>query len=314
MTRKRWFQIIHFAVLVIGAVTLWHYAGREWQSRPPHWPAVNWTLALCSGVLAVAYSIAYGVGWHAITRVMGIVAPLWVGLSVWGYSILGKYTPGNVLLVSYRLSAYSLRLGARIQQVAGAIAIESAMSLLAGLTLLVALTAVVGGEVISQHVSAGRAALAASVLAAGAAVALLPPVKRLLLRLLRLESIIDSVQPLAILALLAYYVAAWSVITLSFWLLCRSMGIDGMGYGTASAIYVAAGLSGILAVFSPSGIGVREGVLVLLLSQSLPLEQALAVALAARINSLLGDLAAVGTGLVGLRILLAKDQAHDPGP
>lgn len=66
-------------------------------------------------------------------------------------------------------------------------------------------------------------------------------------------------------------------------------------YVPLGAAYVLAGAVGILAVFVPSGLGVREGVVVLFASQLMPVEQAVVLALLARFYSTIADgLIAVG--------------------
>lgn len=61
-----------------------------------------------------------------------------------------------------------------------------------------------------------------------------------------------------------------------------------------AAAYVLAGAIGILAVFVPSGLGVREGVIVLVLGQFIAVPEAIVIALLARLISTLSD------GLVAL--------------
>lgn len=60
-------------------------------------------------------------------------------------------------------------------------------------------------------------------------------------------------------------------------------------YLPLAAAYVLAGAVGILAIFVPSGLGVREGVVVLLASRYLPVEQAIVLSLLARLYSTIGD-------------------------
>ncbi len=307
MTRKKLFRLINIAMFAIGIAALWYYAGLQWQNRPPAWPAVNWSLAFLSLLLAVAYSFSYGIGWHLITRAMGIGLPIGTSIAIWGYSLFGKYVPGNIVLVTYRIGAYMLRAQARTQQVLAAVGLESLFSVGSGLVFLLIVALLAQFDLVSAYVTPQRLALIVAGLAAVGFVLLLPPIKRRIFRLLGLEAAVDSVNFAMILGLLVYYVSAWCIITLSFWLLCRSMGIDQLSWSRCAAIYGAAGLSGILAVFSPSGLGVREGLMVALLSQSVPIELALAVALASRINSLVGDVAAIGVGFAGLRVLSARE-------
>lgn len=60
-------------------------------------------------------------------------------------------------------------------------------------------------------------------------------------------------------------------------------------YVPLAAAYVLAGAVGILAVFVPSGLGVRESVIVVLASRYMPIEQAIVLSLLARLYSTVGD-------------------------
>lgn len=56
-----------------------------------------------------------------------------------------------------------------------------------------------------------------------------------------------------------------------------------------AAAYVLAGAIGILAIFVPSGLGVREAIIVLILSQYIPIAEAIVISLLARLLSTIGD-------------------------
>lgn len=71
----------------------------------------------------------------------------------------------------------------------------------------------------------------------------------------------------------------------------------GMYVGLAST-YILAGIIGLLAVFVPSGLGVREAVIVLLLSQYFGVQQAMVLALLARFYATIADLAVLGVYIV----------------
>ncbi|MEV8266687.1 lysylphosphatidylglycerol synthase domain-containing protein [Microbacterium sp. NPDC076911] len=67
-----------------------------------------------------------------------------------------------------------------------------------------------------------------------------------------------------------------------------------------AAAYVLAGAIGILAFFVPSGLGVREAVIVLVLSQYMPAPEAIIISLLARVISTVGD------GLVALIYVVVR--------
>lgn len=75
-----------------------------------------------------------------------------------------------------------------------------------------------------------------------------------------------------------------------FVLIARSfLDVESSAYLPLAATYVLAGAVGILAVFVPSGLGVRESVIVLLASRYMPVEQAIVLSLLARLYSTIGD-------------------------
>lgn len=77
---------------------------------------------------------------------------------------------------------------------------------------------------------------------------------------------------------------------IGFVLIARSfLDVAASAYLPLAAIYVLAGAIGILAVFVPSGLGVRESVIVLLASRYMPVEQAIVLSLLARLYSTVGD-------------------------
>ena len=60
-------------------------------------------------------------------------------------------------------------------------------------------------------------------------------------------------------------------------------------YLPLAAIYILASAIGVMIIFIPSGIGVREAVIVLLATQLMPLQTAIIVAAVTRLFTLLGD-------------------------
>lgn len=72
------------------------------------------------------------------------------------------------------------------------------------------------------------------------------------------------------------------------------------------AIYTLAGILGILAVFVPSGIGVREAVIVLICSRMMPVEVATVVAINARLWATVSD------AVLGVGYLIGRERTQEP--
>ncbi|WP_127818206.1 lysylphosphatidylglycerol synthase domain-containing protein [Microbacterium sp. CPCC 204701] len=120
-----------------------------------------------------------------------------------------------------------------------------------------------------------------------------------------------------------YFLTSWQAVRFSFEFLCPRI-LNGVGFvllaetatdiGPAqwlpfAAAYVLAGAVGILAFFVPSGLGVREAVIVLILSQYIPVPEAIVISLLARLLSTLGD-GLIALLYVGLRRAIPKE--HRP--
>jgi len=78
------------------------------------------------------------------------------------------------------------------------------------------------------------------------------------------------------------YGAVWLIYGFAFWLLARSLGLEG-GFASLTAVFAAAYAVGYLAVFAPAGLGVREGVLAALLAPTTGASGAVALSITARI-------------------------------
>lgn len=72
------------------------------------------------------------------------------------------------------------------------------------------------------------------------------------------------------------------------------VGIEPSQYLVFGAIYVLAGIIGVLAIFVPSGLGVREAVISLFASAYIPVEQAITLAILARFYTTVADVVIAG--------------------
>ena len=76
-------------------------------------------------------------------------------------------------------------------------------------------------------------------------------------------------------------------------------------YVSLGAIYVLAGIVGIYAFFVPSGLGVREGVIVLFASAYMSVEQAIVLSLLARLYATIAD------GIVAITYVIITKRTHE---
>jgi glycosyltransferase 2 family protein len=301
MKSKKILAILNVLVLCVGVFSISYYVYRQFVGRPIGVISINFWLMGFSLLLSMFYSISYGLGWHFINRTMGIIVPLWVDFTIWGYSLLGKFTPMNIVLFSYRVSTYSIRFKAKLPQITSSLAMESLMSIFSGGALLLALTITYNVMGFDWSFLTIRFFSAATMIVVLVSFFAIPTVRRRIVTVLRFEFAIAHISWLRLIGIFVYYTLAWLFICSSFYVLCLSIGTKDITWPVAASAYLFAGLSGIIAVFAPSGIGIREGILVAILGHIIPVEQALALALLSRVNSLLGDLVGIALGVAGLR-------------
>lgn len=101
----------------------------------------------------------------------------------------------------------------------------------------------------------------------------------------------------------AMAILTWALWGLAFSQLLLSMGVH-MSPINAIAIFAASALAGILTIFTPGGLGIREGVLsALLVNQGIPLGEAAMISILARLLFVAGETAMFMIGLLKYRQL-----------
>jgi len=207
--------------------------------------------------ILAAYYLLFVVGWLLILAAMGIRVPYMVALQAEMLSMLAKYIPGGVWTPAARIVAMR-RFGAGETPVLFAsILLEAGLSAVAGVLVFLASLPFVG-----VPVGAPLGPLLAFLLCV--LVLLHPRVFRWIARKTLHLLGTAEVEPLAwrdSLGILLFYMVTWPVGGLALFFLIRSVGGDpdlaAVPYlGGAAAV---GAIVAVLAVFAPSGLGVREG-------------------------------------------------------
>ena len=120
---------------------------------------------------------------------------------------------------------------------------------------------------------------------AGVGLLLWPPFLRRLLRLAVSEEETRGTPPTAAIGFgVAANFVAWIGYGVAFWLLARGLlPSAGLRPELAVAVFTTSYLAGFLALFAPGGLGVREGLFILMLQGPLGIGAATALALASRL-------------------------------
>lgn len=313
--RGRWLHVARwlFALVALGVIV--SYLVDNLDTLRAQELRLRWPLALAAFATLVAYLYGRALVWHGITRTLHVAIPLRHAVAAWFLSLLGKYLPGKVFHWLARLELYR-REGHRAGRITLAFGLETAAALLAQvLTVLLALLLVD-----LPPFDAARPWLAAAVVVVliGMNPRLALPVVNTGLQLFKRGPVTVEVTYLQLLRVVLALTAVWLVFGLGFYLLVDAVYVAEphqlpLLIGAVSTATAA----GILAIAVPSGLGVREGVLAVLLAQVMPAPVAALVAVAARVWVTIGEAAVILGTMVAQRSLMpgaGQQAAPTPSP
>ena len=299
---------LELAVLAIFLGALGWALRDVWGDAAPRLRNANAVdLGIALAVVALYY-LVFVVGWLRILAAYGIRVPYRVALQAEMLSMLAKYVPGGVWTPAARVVALR-RFGVKDTPVVLAtILLEAGLSAIAGVGVFAVGLALVGDS------DAPLLPLAA--FAVVVTVLLWPPVfHAVATRLLRPFGA-EDVAPLrsrTVFELLAFYALTWPLGGLALFFLLRSVGGDPAVssipfLGGASAV---GAIVAVLAIFAPSGLGVREasmyGLLLAVVSEG--------VALGATVlNRLAITIVEAGLLLVGVLLVRRSPVPSDTEP
>jgi uncharacterized membrane protein YbhN (UPF0104 family) len=297
--RTRWLEVAVVAVVagffVVTLLARWReVAAAKWRLDPVFF-------ALASLVLASSYALVATLWAFALRRLAG--TPIATGARIWFLSNLARYVPGNVWSF---VGAVELARRAGVARRATLAVMATTQALSVGVALLVGLPVLL----------AERARLERPILLGGVAlllvgVAVVAFRGRLVGLVRRRWPQLDPGElvpaPATAALLVAGYAAYWAATGLAFAALVRSLApLPADAVPLVVAAYAAAYAVGFLALVTPAGLGVREGVLVLALAPVLPAGPALVVALVSRAWMMLVELAGAGVATLAARRQAAR--------
>jgi uncharacterized membrane protein YbhN (UPF0104 family) len=265
---------------------------------------LHWHFALLCVVSMLCFAVVYAFCWALLLRALE-ERPLRrsrlmrLFLLTWP----GRYLPASVAHYGGRFVA-GPSVGAQRGAIAASFVYENLLTIGAAGAVSIALLLAHSHALLS-----GSAWAVAAVVAAAMALAALHPavsgagIRTMARRLRRLAPLEQRVLPVNVLMrAFAGYVLGALFAGIAFVFAVHALGED-VSPATAIAAYNLAGIAGMLAIAVPGGIGVREGVVVALLSGVLPAPVVLAAAVLARLAGIVAD-------LLPMLFIVAFEAAH----
>lgn len=253
-----------------------------WRSLAGHWaefrslsleirPRPAWLVSAALVVWAT-YAVLIA-AWLYVLRGWGQRLSYRAGAMIWCVSNLGRYVPGKVWGVA-GLAVLAQRAG--VQGWAAAASALALQGLAVGTGgLMVAATA-------PNSVPAWAVFLALSLGAAAIVALVWEPGPRFLARFVPAIELRALPLGTALSAALITW-ASWLGYGVAFWLLARGLVGSELGLASATGVFAAAYIVGLLAIFAPGGVGVREVVLVALLTPAVGSGDAITLTVGSRL-------------------------------
>ena len=282
--------VLALAVIVF----VWRSAARHWdefrslefavQLRP------GW-IALAGAVVLLTYGLLVA-AWRAVIGGWGERLAYRPAVRIWTVSNLGRYLPGKVWSVA-GLAVLAQREGVAAWAAVGAAVAMQAIAVGSGVA--------VAAATVPGTLSAPGALVAAAVAAATIAALAMPRVVALVGRITRRPDL----RPLPVRAVVlagTVTTVSWLAYGVGFWCLARgTLGNTSLGMAPAIGVFAAGYITGLLALFAPGGVGVREAVFIALLAPSVGSGGAIVLGVASRALLTLTEVAAALLGLLGGR-------------
>jgi len=304
MRRADYKQVVRWMIVIAIFLFLGKMASNHWgEIKGTSFTLKVFPFILSTLIFAFSYLIQVW-AWYLITLKLGIALSPSETIETWFYSQLGKYLPGKVWLLLGRFYLYDSK-GKSKKAISIALYFETILVILSGgLIFLAAL--VFFKEIRSSY--DGNQFWWVILLFIIALVSLHP---RVLLKILnwvlvqfKKEPISLSISYFDILWILFVCIVSWLVGGIGFYLFIDAVYPVAPQYilFLTGAMAISSTL-GLIAIFAPSGLGVREGALVYLLLLMMPPPVAVIISILTRIWMTLIEI-----GLIGMVYLLGRFQ------
>jgi hypothetical protein len=269
-----------------------------WRSVAGHWDEfralefdvhlrAGW-IALAGGLVVLTYGLLVA-AWRAVIRGWGERLGYRPALRIWTVSNLGRYLPGKVWSVA-GLAVLAQREGVAAWAAVGAAVAMQAIAVGSGIAVAAATA--------PGTLSAPGVMIAAAVAAATITALSVPRAVAVAARILRRPDLRPLPARAVVLAGAATTVS-WLGYGVAFWCLARgTLGDTPLGLAPAVGVFAAGYITGLLALFAPGGVGVREAVFLALLAPSVGSGGAIVLGIASRVLLTLTEVAAALVGLL----------------
>lgn len=299
--KSKWMRAAKYAFLILVVIFMARYFYRNYDSYKNLDMDINWWVFTGAVLFYFLYKVTLASLWHYMTKLNQCGIGYFKAVTAYLYSILGKYIPGKVFMLLARVPAYE-EAGAPLRKVTICFFLENICTLLGAAFLFLISLFFFPNELLSDYkwVTIGLVVLFF--------ICINPKIINFFLRFLeKFTKKKDLVIPITyrqMIKVVLLFICNWLVVGVGFYMLtCSIYPVPPSEFLYVAGIYGLSCIIGILAVFAPSGIGVREGIMLLGLGLVMPQEYAVIISIVSRLWQTVAELILIGIAFVVNKVM-----------
>lgn len=285
-------QKILKAVKIIFIIAVVFFLGKyfydNWDSFANLDIDLNIGVFIGSMFLYFAYKLSLASLWHYITKLDNASISYGRAITCYLYSILGKYIPGKVFMLAARIPEYQ-KDNIPARKVTVCFLLENVCTLLGAAFLFLISLLFFPNDILSDYM------WAVIIFVIVFFICINPKIINFFLKLLgRIIKKDDMEIPFSyfqMIKVVLLFILNWLIVGTGFYLLtCSIFPVDAGCLLYVGGVFGLAAIIGIISIFAPSGIGVREGIMVLGLTLIMPEEYAVIISIVSRLWATVAEL------------------------
>ncbi|MFD3259459.1 lysylphosphatidylglycerol synthase domain-containing protein [Paenibacillus lentus] len=264
--------------------------------------SVNWMLICVSLFLYFLFKFTQSLIWQYITVKNDCSIRYSTALLYWINSQLGRYIPGKVFYLGGRVYHYQKK-GISKSKITYCFLLETVLSLIASAVVLIISLPMMDISIF-ENINLVYVFFVVILLVLVVHPKIFQSILNFILMKLKRNPIVIKTSFLTMIKILLLYCISWFIMGLGFVMLIDSMidlEIAFSMYFNLTGSFAFSSMVGLISFFAPSGIGVREGVLLFLLQNQFSSTESLIISVGSRLWVIIGDVILIGSAfLIGV--------------
>ena len=290
--KKNLIPILKVSIILMIFYFLGRALYRNWGQIDFEQLHFNVPLLIVSVFFLFGFFLMFAFGWKSIFKGIGVSLPFFKGLKIIFYSQLGKYLPGKIWTWAGRIY-FCQELGVPVSKTFLSMVLEFALATISG--ILIFLVAFLISPRFKININPFLLIIVVIISFIAIHPKVLTKIINFFLCLLKKEPIRIDLNFSQICSIMGCYFIIWFCFGIAFYFLINSVTfITPSKIPIITGSFAVSSTIGVIALFAPAGLGVREGILTLLLSNFFPLSLAILLSFLCRIWVSVGELFMAG--------------------